>query len=739
MRTVTLSLPDLVRSLWSSVLSAPLWLVSACLLLIAHPAAAQSTNGITSVYPAGGQQGKSVEITLQGDAVTQAATGLWFNHPGIKAQKLEGLKFRVEVAANVPVGLYDVRATGPKGATNARTFAVDDLPEVAEKEPNSTPSQATPVASLPCIVNGSIQPAEDIDYYTFHAVAGQRLIVDFWGMRIDATPAQAFIFDGTLQLSTASGKPVAFSTDFNGVDPFLDVQVPETGDYVLKVWDFTYRGSDVCVYRIRIGQVPYLDYVFPAGGRRGTKVSVTYGGRNLPGGKPSGAAIKGRPLDALAASVDLSPDLQRPEGPISIRHWGRAADAFTEQISLNVSAGAAGTSDSKPFMVGDLPEALEKEPNDSPETATHVEWPGVVNGQAGKPGDVDYYELTAKKGQQIVFEVFAQRLGSPMDSALRLYNDKGQQLAENEDFNIPTGNDIFFAPRTTDSRIQWTCPADGTYRLLVRDLYSANRGGPEFVYRLEVRLSEPDFRVVMVPDHRSSRSPDNQQVPQGGRMEWMAYAERRGGFDGEIRLEAKGLPAGVTMEPVLFGPGVTTAQIVLYAAPTAPPGAFAPITMLAHAVRDGKPLAREVQIDAITGPTVNTPTPQRLGRSAVVSVTDPVMCTATTEVSASAVPQGGKLPVKVTVLRRADWKNAVELTPPTQGLPHNLQIANVTVAPEQQLATVVLEVPKNMPPGQYAVTLNVSGQVPQGKDGKGGNRRETYPSSPIVFTVTAAK
>ena len=51
--------------------------------------------------------------------------------------------------------------------------------------------------------------------------------------------------------------------DVFGADPFLDVTVPETGDYLLKVWDMLYRGSEQCFYRIRIGAVPYLGMRFP--------------------------------------------------------------------------------------------------------------------------------------------------------------------------------------------------------------------------------------------------------------------------------------------------------------------------------------------------------------------------------------------------------------------------------------------------------------------------------------------
>jgi hypothetical protein len=682
-----------------------------------------------------------VEVTLQGDAVTQAATGLWFNDPRIKAQPLPGAdgkpggKFRVTVPAEVPVGLYDIRAAGPKGVTNARTFAVDDLPEATETEPNNTPSQATRLLKLPAIVNGRVNPAEDIDYFVFHGEPGQRLIIDLVANRIDATPAQAFLFDGTLELTAPGGKVVGFNTDFNSVDPFLDVTLPEAGDYTLKVWDFTYRGSDVCVYRMRIGQAPYVDYVFPAGGQRGTKVEVTYGGRNLPGGKPSALMAAGRPLDTLSGTVDVPKDAALPEGPLPVTHFGRTADALTERISVNLSS-PAGTSNSRIFMVGELPETFEKEGNDSPETANKLQWPCVVNGQAGKIGDRDYFELQAKKGQTLSLEVFAQRLGSPMDSNLALYavsaDGKSSLVAQNEDANLNIPGDIFFAPRTSDSQLAYTAPADGTYRVLLRDLYGTNRGGPEFVYRLEIRAPEPDFRVVVVPDHRQGRNPDRQQVPQGGRMEWMIYAQRRG-YNGEIQVEARGLPPGVTMEPLVFGPNVSAAQVVFYAAPETPPGTFAPVTFIARGTAGERSLARQVQISAITGPSVNTPTLQRLGRSAVVSVTDPVMVTATVAPAAPTVAAGGKLPVKVTLKRRPDWKGAVELNPPSFGFPNGIGMADASVAPDQSEATVTLDLPKNLAPGRYTLTVNVSGQVQQPN---GGNQRETYPSSPIAFTVT---
>src|SRR5262249_40036529 len=162
---------------------------------------------------------------------------------------------------------------------------------------------------------------------------------------------------------------------------------------------------------------------------------------------------------------------------------------------------------------GDLPECLEREPNDSPDTAQRLSWPCVVNGRIGRPGDRDYYEFEAKKGQNLVLETLAQRLGSPLDTALTIFNANGDVQAHAEDQDPGLTNAAFGRPVTTDAGLTWTAPEDGVYRILVRDLYGSQRGGPEFVYRLEIRAAAPDFRLIVVPDHRTGRTPDRQQVP----------------------------------------------------------------------------------------------------------------------------------------------------------------------------------------------------------------------------------
>ena len=90
-------------------------------------------------------------------------------------------------------------------------------------------------------------------------------------------------------------------------------------------------------------------------------------------------------------------------------------------------------SNTMPFAVDTLPECLEKEPNDSPQTAQAVTLPVIVNGRIDRPGDWDVFRFEGRAGQQIVAEVYARRLESPLDCVLKLTDAAGKQLAFNDD------------------------------------------------------------------------------------------------------------------------------------------------------------------------------------------------------------------------------------------------------------------------------------------------------------------
>ncbi len=58
----------------------------------------------------------------------------------------------------------------------------------------------------------------------------------------------------------------------------------------------------------------------------------------------------------------------------------------------------------------------------------------MVNGRIATPGEQDFFRIDARAGEEIIAEVFARRLDSPLDSVLRLTDAAGKQLAFNDDF-----------------------------------------------------------------------------------------------------------------------------------------------------------------------------------------------------------------------------------------------------------------------------------------------------------------
>ena len=184
-----------------------------------------------------------------------------------------------------------------------------------------------------------------------------------------------------------------------------------------------------------------------------------------------------------------------------------------------------------PFAVDTLPECLEKEPNDSPQTAQPVTLPVIVNGRIDRPGDWDVFRFEGRAGEQIVAEVYARRLDSPLDSVLELTDAAGKRLAFNDDHEDKADG---LNTHHADSLINFTLPADGTYYLHLGD--AQHQGGPEYAYRLRISPPRPDFELRVVPSSINA-------------VAWRltpitVYALRKDGFSGEIALAFKDAPRG---------------------------------------------------------------------------------------------------------------------------------------------------------------------------------------------------
>src|SRR5262249_44486749 len=114
------------------------------------------TAQLTSAFPAGAQQGTTVELTIAG-ADLDDCSRLLFNHSGITAkpkmvagtavepEHAQPGQFVVNVASDVPPGTYEVRAVGRFGVSNPRSFVVGSLREVSDSNANASADKALDV------------------------------------------------------------------------------------------------------------------------------------------------------------------------------------------------------------------------------------------------------------------------------------------------------------------------------------------------------------------------------------------------------------------------------------------------------------------------------------------------------------------------------------------------------------------------------------------------------------------
>jgi hypothetical protein len=202
--------------------------------------------------------------------------------------------------------------------------------------------------------------------------------------------------------------------------------------------------------------------------------------------------------------------------------------------------------------------------------------PCGISGRIDREGEADCYAFEARAGERFTFRVVARDAQSRIDSNLRVLDAKGNRLAENDD-----ASDRFLH---ADSRIEnWAAPAAGRYVVEVRDLHG--RGGPGFVYFLELSRAAPHFTLEL--------DTDKTLLAPGAAAVVFARLTRRDGFAGEVQLGVEGLPAGVT---ATCGKVLATGQdgcIVVQAAPTARPCA-ANLTVFGTATLPGdkgKPVA----------------------------------------------------------------------------------------------------------------------------------------------------
>ncbi|AQT67876.1 putative subtilase-type serine protease precursor [Anaerohalosphaera lusitana] len=427
-------------------------------------------------------------------------------------QLAESVLIKIEIDEDAEPGPRELRIGTGLGLTNPVIFEVGLGPDVYEQEPND--KEAMPelknypkapkgkVVELPAVLNGQIMPG-DVDRFRFRAKKGQKLVVDTHARRLvpylaDAVPGW---FQAVVTIYDARGNEVVFADDYRfSPDPVLLWEVERSGEYELEIRDAIHRGREDFVYRISVGEQPFITHMFPLGGQVGKDVTAEISGWNL--------ATDELKLDTSEGGGVLRQTCYRSEGEVS---------------------------NAVPYLVSELPSRMEKEDNGSRGKAQKLEIGVTVDGRIGKAGDVDVYRFEGRAGERVAIEVFARRLNSPMDAVVRLMDASGEVIAWNDDHVVKGDEHLHknasgMLTHHADPYLTAELSKDGDYFVEVEDVQQ--HGGEAYAYRLRVERATGDFALRVVPASINVRT--------GFAVPVWVYVLRKDGYSGPIDISVKG-------------------------------------------------------------------------------------------------------------------------------------------------------------------------------------------------------
>jgi hypothetical protein len=679
---------------------------------------------LTAIHPPAGQRGTQVEVTLVGTDLDEVDR-LEFFHPGITSAPIVPAatefdpeprpvagRVRVSIAADVPPGTYDAVAIGRFGASNPRAFMVGAVPEVTKGAAIDAPDKALEVPTDGA-VSGRTQ-AGGADYFAVMLTAGQRLRVETWARRLDSR------LDGMLEVRDPSGRVVARSRRPRDEDPVVDFTAQVDGRHLIRLHDRFVRGGDDSFYRLVFSTGPVIEAVFPPVVEGGGTARLTAIGRGLPDATPStlqddAPGLVERPVDAQPGGTEPVPAARL------VRRLWAPRDTAVALVDLH---GELLDTASVPLtaLVASGPVTIEQEPNDLPEQAMPIPLPAVVAGRANPRADRDWFSFEAKAGDTWIFDLFSRRLGMPTDMALIVQRvmpaPEGQPAPPPQE--VAAGDDgaaefpAFYGPASADPTLSFKAPADGTYRVLVKELAVNSVTGVDRSWALEVRRPDPGFELVAMlgrPD-RADANKAVRTVPVvaiGGSTPIDVLVIRRDGFTGDVALEARGLPEGVTAAPTVVPGSANRGTLVLTAAEGVAPRAssFEIVGKAARGEAEGGEIVRTARPVTLRWdtPNANQPRVMRETRAlplAVTPETAPITVQAT-EQKTWETTRGGKVTVPLSVVRREGAKGGLSLA--AEGLPGELKVAAVAIDEKATEATVTIDVGANLPLGTHVVLL----------------------------------
>ena len=613
---------------------------------------------INSVSPRGVPRGATTELTVEGLNLAKASA-VFFSEPGIQARILRikelpdgpdvrlgsnggistvdvgplpprnEVTLELDISADADIGPVDFRLQTPLGTSPAGRFLIEPYyGESADREPNDTPDEAVEVYT-PAILVGAISKPGDVDYYKVTVKAGEQLVFENGAAMLgSALQPVVSIYDADQALVKEYGLDGGRSAQY------FAHRFDKAGAYYVKIADYEEGGSARHFYRIKVGKFPLALAAYPLGARKGQTAQIALAGYNLGAGK-------------IAVAGESSPE-------------------YESAMILRPKVGAGKTFNRLKLAVGDEPEV-------DAATVQSIQAPVTVNGRLlAAKSDLRF---KAHKGEKLVLEVNANRLGSPLDSMLEILDAKGDpveratvrcELATAVTLNDPSSSG-------TGIRIlSWTGMAVGDTLMVGSELLkvSAMPRGPDDDIRFESFEGQRIGLLDTTPEAHSIDTP--------------VYKVRV--YPPGKTFVSNGLPlVRLPYRNDDGGPGYGKDSRLRFTAPA-----------------DGEYIVRLRDVRGLHGEdyayrlTMRAPAPDfRLS----VEPRNP------------NVPVGGRIPVTVTALRLDDFDGPIEVS--IEDLPAGLSASRGVIEPGRVSTTVLLSADENAQLDR-AVPLRVSGK---GQDG----------------------
>jgi uncharacterized protein YdeI (BOF family) len=434
---------------------------------------------------------------------------------------------KIKVADTAKTGLREIRVNNRSGLTPPIYFMINSIPEVNEFEPNDNSKQLNKYSlispaplTIPVVMNGQIMPG-DIDRFKFKLQKGETINIEIKARKLNPYLADSVPgwFQAVGVIYDDKDNELRYCDDYLFYpDPLFDFTAPYSGEFQFEIRDAIYRGREDFVYRVVLTKKDIITSVSP--------LTVSEQSKRITA---NGFGVTNEEININNKLNGLKP---------------------YKRININNYSA---------YNITNLPIVSEEEDNNVIKSAMAITLPVIINGKIERKKDCDTYRFKAKKGEDVVFDVSARSLGSPLDSFIRILNSKGKVIATNDDFiqkrKFLHESETGLITHHADSYLMQKMPYTGEYFIQILD--TEQKGGNNYLYSLRVSKPIPHFETIITPSTINIR--------RNGMSPIKAFIIRKDGFKGAVQLSLKDNKDKISLINNTIPENSSSAQLVLKA------------------------------------------------------------------------------------------------------------------------------------------------------------------------------